>query len=725
MRMKVETIVVRMWCAWLVSACVGLPAAVRAAPWPEAQVYRGGELLPFACRTLDSIDAYEVDPTNLELSTYGGWKKHRVAATGFFRVEQIDGRWWAIDPDGYLYLHKALNSVHLDDFTADQIYLLLPQYGFNGTGSWTDEEVFLSPLKAVAPLAYCPKISFLALYRRQRNPRIEMPVFDAAFPAYCNQLAQGFAPYVNDPHVFGYFSDNELAWRDEGLAAHLAITDTGDANYTTAIDFLTARGKTAGDWDTEDRNAYMALMAERYYSVVSAAIRAVDPNHMYIGSRCHSTEKTIEAFLTNAGQYVDIFTINHYNRWGARRVALDQMSEWAGRPLMITEFYAMQDLPGDENGAGWLVLDQPSRGWFYQHYLSTHAESGDLVGWHWFKFQDDGNGNKGVVDPGGTLYTNLLQQMQQMNNQLYDFIAHVDARPTPDVALLPEADAFFKGPENFGADPELLVKNSATSVHRESYLRWDLSTVDFPVALATVRLSSVATGSESGRYQAELVADNGWDEMTITRNNNPTGSTVLASWSHGDDVEIDVTGVLQDALALDQHLSIRIVSTLNNGSIPRYGSRENTHPLARPQLLVYAVSKYVAWAMDKGLTEGVNDGYGDDPDDDGMHNLLEFALGASPLTGDADLFLPRLEMPPESDPDSLHYIYARRLDRETCGLSYTPQTAAELTAPAWNTGTLTEIGAGDIDAEFEAVTNRVATDIDAHQFIQLKVTVDP
>lgn len=555
---------------------------------PQAQVYTGGTLLSVDCRTLDSIEDYFVDPANMELSKYGGWKAHQVTATGFFRVEKINGRWWAIDPQGYLYIHKAPNSVHLDDFTADEIYQLLPQYGFNGLGCWSDDAILQSSLKDQTPLAYCPKISFIAEYRRQRNPRIEMPVFDDEFPAYANQLAQGFLPYVNDPHVFGYFSDNELPWRDEGLPAHLAIPDPADKNYITAINFLAVRGKTPSNWDTEDQYAYMALMADRYYSVVSAAIKSVDSNHMYLGSRCNSTEKYIQNFMVNAGKYVDIFSANHYHRWGSRDVEIKNMSEWSGRPLLLSEFYAMQDDPAlAENGAGWLVLDQESRGLFYQNFVSTILETGSVVGYHWFKFQDDTNGNKGIVDTNGNLYTQLLGDIQQMNSQIYNFTNYVDSSPIADATLRPEADAYFKGNENQGADPELWVKNAAYSVYRESYLRFDLAGIGYKVASAKIKLFSVAGGSESGSYQAQLVEDDSWQEMMINGSNNPAGTTVLGLWSAGDDVVLDVTGVLLDALNDDKKLSIRIICTLNNGSIPKYGSRENPNPLARPQLCIY------------------------------------------------------------------------------------------------------------------------------------------
>ena len=37
-------------------------------------------------------------------STYGGYKQKQVKGTGFFRTEKIDGRWWFVDPEGYVFL---------------------------------------------------------------------------------------------------------------------------------------------------------------------------------------------------------------------------------------------------------------------------------------------------------------------------------------------------------------------------------------------------------------------------------------------------------------------------------------------------------------------------------------------------------------------------------------------------------------------------------------------
>src|SRR6185437_8791310 len=34
---------------------------------------------------------------------YGGYRKTKARATGFFRVEEVNRRWWFVDPDGHLF----------------------------------------------------------------------------------------------------------------------------------------------------------------------------------------------------------------------------------------------------------------------------------------------------------------------------------------------------------------------------------------------------------------------------------------------------------------------------------------------------------------------------------------------------------------------------------------------------------------------------------------------
>ncbi len=47
-----------------------------------------------------------------ERSIYGGWKGGpKLKATGFFRTEKYNGKWWFVDPDGYLFWSAGINCV--------------------------------------------------------------------------------------------------------------------------------------------------------------------------------------------------------------------------------------------------------------------------------------------------------------------------------------------------------------------------------------------------------------------------------------------------------------------------------------------------------------------------------------------------------------------------------------------------------------------------------------
>ncbi len=51
-------------------------------------------------------------------SRFGGWKDGpRRDGTGYFRAEKVNGKWWLIDPDGYLFFSHGLANVRMANLT--------------------------------------------------------------------------------------------------------------------------------------------------------------------------------------------------------------------------------------------------------------------------------------------------------------------------------------------------------------------------------------------------------------------------------------------------------------------------------------------------------------------------------------------------------------------------------------------------------------------------------
>ena len=88
---------------------------------------------------------------------------------------------------------------------------------------------------------------------------------------------------------------------------------------------------------------------------------------------------------------------------------------------------------------------------------------------------------------------------------------------------------------------------------------------------------------------AALVADNRWNETTITWDNKPSSGPAFATWmvTEGAPVEFDVTPYVREALAGDKKLSLRIFAPNfeRRKSYVEYGSRKGEYQ-RRPQLLV-------------------------------------------------------------------------------------------------------------------------------------------
>src|SRR6185295_2217752 len=85
---------------------------------------------------------------------YGGYEAAKAKATGFFRVEKIEGKWWFVDPDGHLFLSIGSDSIGTSVVTPtagrEQLFAAMPpngsfyawnlsrRFGSDWSASWVD-----------------------------------------------------------------------------------------------------------------------------------------------------------------------------------------------------------------------------------------------------------------------------------------------------------------------------------------------------------------------------------------------------------------------------------------------------------------------------------------------------------------------------------------------------------------------------------------------------------
>lgn len=221
-------------------------------------------------------------PGPAEWDRYGGWKTGpQLGATGFFRTQKHQGKWWLVDPEGRLFFSHGIDCVRMLDATPVQqreswfedfpgrdpgfagflsrgyalkghyagqqpqcfsfaganfarkygadwktaypqvIHRRLRSWGLNTIANWSDESLRLMRLTA-----YTDSLGTGSARRIEGSEGYWGKFPDVFDPSFAEALKRSADSRQNrsagDPWCVGYFCDNELAWGDEdsfGLAA--------------------------------------------------------------------------------------------------------------------------------------------------------------------------------------------------------------------------------------------------------------------------------------------------------------------------------------------------------------------------------------------------------------------------------------------------------------------------------------------------------------------------
>ena len=130
---------------------------------------------------------------------------------------------------------------------------------------------------------------------------------------------------------------------------------------------------------------------------------------------------------------------------------------------------------------------------------------------------------------------------------------------------------------------------------------------------------------------------------------------------------------------------------------------------------------YEAWILDyPGVGTATN--LTDNPDNDGLNNLGEWALGGNPDDPNDIGYEPIVEIIDHLGNDWIEYIYARRTDYVALGLTYQVQQNTNLVDGTWvniNPADIAPGPPGSAGPGFDSVTNWVDTTFEDSQFLRL------
>lgn len=235
-------------------------------------------------------------PDNLD--KYGGWiLGPKLNATGFFRTEKIDGKWWIVDPEGYIFWTAGLNCVASDAVNTgvterENYFKFLPKNDdalaqFYGEGTHASHGFYKDKIPFKTYNFYQSNLyrkygnDWLKTFQNMANQRIkDWGMNTIGFVSDFGAIRQHKTPYVGsiwingtpkiegsegfwgkfhdvfdpkfreavkysverqkegagDPFCIGYFVDNELSW---GFLGSLAVgTLKSPATQPAKIEFV-------------------------------------------------------------------------------------------------------------------------------------------------------------------------------------------------------------------------------------------------------------------------------------------------------------------------------------------------------------------------------------------------------------------------------------------------------------------------------------------------------
>ncbi len=399
-------------------------------------------------------------PDRFGYSTYGGYSSSSIKsrATGFFRCEKVDGRWWFIDPDGLPFLSVGCDVItpwmetrtegrgslfqsmppadlqpprrrEREDGASFLTWNLFRRYGSDWLPKWIDRTLRRMDAWGLNTVA---NWSQSALWDSKKKAytiplgRWETSTSYLGLPdVYSDEFLRNVddsarrqcAPRKDDPWLLGYFLANEPPFpQKEQQTAQLILAGPDTATRRELKKWLEG-----GDTPAR-RKEFVDRALDRYVQVTSDAVREYDPNHLNLGMR--SGGRPTEAEI-RAARAFDVYSVNIYD-YEVKSDRVRRISDLTGKPVLIGEFHF--GTPGRGMAASLVqVRDQAERGVAYRYYVENAFAMPEMIGTHWFQWADqpctgryDGeNYNIGLVDVTDRPYPELIEALKATHRRLW------------------------------------------------------------------------------------------------------------------------------------------------------------------------------------------------------------------------------------------------------------------------------------------------------------------
>jgi len=283
-----------------------------------------------------------------ELDRFGGFKDIKREATGFFRLDTINGRDCFITPDGHPYI--ALGANHIGKFLLDASQNGPILERFDGSEEKAANFLFqaVRDMAMNAGEAYAPidprlakQMPYVLNVRFPVQGKYQFDIFDPAVQvAFRQSVREQVTPAREDPFLLGIACPDLPLWDQRRADFHKTLPDGAHGRKAYESFF-----KKYPNFNDDD---FLGHVADTLYGIVSKVCRESAPNHLFFGERFQLRSNLSDPVIRSVGKYVDVFCTQALIRSPQRppewqtfqRDGWDHEHAVTGRPIMIIDWAA-------------------------------------------------------------------------------------------------------------------------------------------------------------------------------------------------------------------------------------------------------------------------------------------------------------------------------------------------------------------------------------------------
>ena len=282
-----------------------------------------------------------------EWDRFGGWKDGpKLRATGHFRTEKVDGKWWLVTPEGHLFfsvgldvtrvmtdisngklhpdwyessvpedgkmaftiwnLEKKFGRQDFDDEYYDLVLKRFDSWGLNTIGNWSSGDLTIKSKKPYV-ISVLERAKGVKRMQKFQLYDFSAPDFEQKFRAAIREkfvTDSALAHAAKDPMCIGFFVDNELQF-------HRWIPDVGEGRAAAGVDL--------------------------YFRICREELNRLAPGKLYLGSRFVGFRQPGLLWCT-AAKYCDVVTVNAYAN-SVYNISDRMFGKGEEKPILVGEFH--------------------------------------------------------------------------------------------------------------------------------------------------------------------------------------------------------------------------------------------------------------------------------------------------------------------------------------------------------------------------------------------------